>query len=77
VGWIVAGAWLFAIVFAVVVLGFVAYELRWKSQRLMADRDEMNVLVTELNQITADLQAAGRRAATLRSAARSGDSHKG
>jgi hypothetical protein len=64
-GWIVAGAWSFAVVFAVVVLGFVAYEVSWKARRLTADRDRLNLLVSELQDVAADLQNAGERARAM------------
>ncbi len=35
--WIPVVAWLGALVVALVVLGFCAYELSWKSRRLRAD----------------------------------------
>jgi hypothetical protein len=66
-GWLVAGAWLFALVFAVVVLGFLGYELSWKSRRLAADRDRLNQLVGELNGVSVRLQHAAERARRISS----------
>ena len=37
-GWIVVCAWAFAVVFAVVVLGFAGYEISWKARRLATER---------------------------------------
>lgn len=61
-GWIVGGAWLFAVVFAFVLFGFAAYELHWKAQRLQGDRAKLEVLVARLNSTGADLQASAERA---------------
>jgi hypothetical protein len=41
VPWIAIIAWLAAVVVAVVVLGFCAFELRWKSRRLQADLGQL------------------------------------
>jgi hypothetical protein len=51
VAWMLV-AWGAAIVFAVVLLGFCAYELRWKQARLMRD---LAVLQADLARLT-DLQ---------------------
>jgi hypothetical protein len=64
--WLVAGAWLFAVLFALVVLGFAGYELAWKARRLNADRAKLNRTMTELTELTGQLQALGDRAAGLR-----------
>jgi hypothetical protein len=64
-GWVVAGAWLFAVLVALVVLGFAAYELSWKSRRLLADRDRLNRLIGELRTVSADLQRAADRARAI------------
>jgi hypothetical protein len=57
-GWIVAGAWGFAVLFAVVVLGFAGYEISWKSRRLAAERAKLEQLMAELTRLGAQLQAA-------------------
>ena len=76
--WLVAGAWLFAVLFALVVLGFAGYELAWKARRLNADRAKLNRTMTELTQLTGQLQAMADRAAGLRPAAgRSADAGGG
>jgi len=64
-GWVVAGAWLFAVLVALVVLGFAAYELSWKSRRLLADRDRLNRLIGELRTVSADLQRTADRARAI------------
>jgi uncharacterized protein YhaN len=60
-GWIVAGAWVFAVLFAVVVLGFACYEISWKSRRLAAERAKLEQLMAELARLGARLQAAADR----------------
>ena len=57
-GWIVVGAWAFAVVFAVVVLGFAGYEISWKTRRLATERARLEQLAAELARTGADLQAA-------------------
>ncbi len=60
-GWIVAGAWAFAVLLAVVVLGFASYEISWKSRRLAAERARLKQLMAELTQLGAQVQAAADR----------------
>ena len=60
-GWIVGGAWLFAVAVAVVVLGFALYELRWKLSRLQTDVERLQVLVVELAAVGTALQASAER----------------
>jgi hypothetical protein len=64
-GWVVAGAWLFAVLVALVVLGFAAYELSWKSRRLLADSNRLNRLISDLGGVSADLQRAADRARAI------------
>ncbi len=52
--WIAVIAWLAAVVVALVILGFCAYELVWKARRLRAD---LQALLGD----TATLDAAARR----------------
>ena len=59
--WIVVGAWAFAVVFAVVVLGFAGYEITWKTRRLAAERAGLEQLTAELVRTGAQLQAAADR----------------
>jgi cell division protein FtsL len=61
-GWVVAGAWLFALLVALVVLGFAVYELSWKSRRLLAERDRLNRLIAELRSVSGDLHRIADRA---------------
>ncbi len=60
-GWLVAGGWLFAVLFAVVVFGFTAYELSWKGRRLANDRAKLEVVLAELSVVAAQLRSAADR----------------
>lgn len=60
-GWLVIGAWAFAVVFALVVLGFAVYELVWKVRRLAADQAKLQLLATRLGAVGSELQAAADR----------------
>jgi hypothetical protein len=60
-GWVVIGAWAFAIVFAVVLLGFAAYELVWKTRRLAGDQAKLQLLAAQLGAVGSELQAAAER----------------
>jgi hypothetical protein len=64
-GWVIAGAWLFAVLVALVVLGFAAYELSWKCRRLLADSNRLIGLISELDGVSADLQRAADRARAI------------
>ena len=64
-GWVVAGAWIFAVVLAIVLLGFAGYELAWKTRRLNADKAKLDRVVAELTGIAGQLQAAADRASRL------------
>ena len=64
--WVVTGAWAFAVLFAVVLLGFAGYELAWKARRLAADRARLDRTVTDLTELAGQLRAAADRAAGLR-----------
>jgi len=63
--WLVAGAWLLAVLFALVVFGFAGYELAWKSRRLAADKAKLDAVAAELGTLSAQLQAAADRASRL------------
>jgi hypothetical protein len=63
--WLVVGAWAFAVLFAVVLLGFAGYELVWKMRRLTADRAKLDRTMAELAELAAQLRAAADRAAAL------------
>lgn len=64
-GWIVAGAWLFAVVLAAVVLGFAVYELAWKLRRLRDDQSKLEGVIAELHGSADELQVAAERARRL------------
>jgi hypothetical protein len=66
--WVVAGAWAFGVLLAIVLLGFAGYELAWKTRRLAADRAKLDRTVGELARLAAQLQAVAERAAALRPA---------
>lgn len=57
-GWLVAGAWLCAVLLAVVVVGFVAYELSWKSRRLLDERAKLELTIADLSAVAAQLRSA-------------------
>lgn len=59
--WIVFAAWGFAIVFALVVLGFAGYELSWKTRRLNTERARLEQQLADLAQLGTRLQAAADR----------------
>ncbi|HEX2902910.1 MAG TPA: hypothetical protein VHO01_05585 [Jatrophihabitans sp.] len=64
-GWLVAGAWLLAVLFALVLFGFAGYELAWKTRRLNADKARLDQVVAELHGLTGQLQEAAERAGRL------------
>jgi hypothetical protein len=76
-GWVVGGAWLFAVLFALVLFGFAAYELNWKSRRLQGDRVKLEALVAQLSVTGHDLQATAERARTAQRSVRSSRSAAG
>jgi hypothetical protein len=57
------GAWLGAIVLAVVVLGGCAYEIRWKAKRLRGDLAALRTLGEDLVGVGHELAAAAQRGA--------------
>ena len=46
--WIVAAAWGFAVVFALVVLGFVGYEISWKTRWLQVEQARLQASAERL-----------------------------
>lgn len=60
-GWIVGGAWLFAVAVAVVVLGFALYELVWKVRRLRTEQAALERLITELTAVGEQLRTSAER----------------
>jgi hypothetical protein len=55
-GWLVVGAWIFAVLFAAVLLGFAGYELTWKSRRLVAEQARLAQLAAQLTAVASQLQ---------------------
>ncbi len=60
--WLALGG---ALLFAVVVLGFCAYELNWKLARVRSDVASLQALGARLETVRADLLAVQSRAASL------------
>lgn len=61
--WIPLLAWLGAVVFALVVLGFCAYEIVWKARRLQSDLERLMALGGALQALQGDVAAAQQRLA--------------
>jgi outer membrane murein-binding lipoprotein Lpp len=61
VEWIPVGAWIAAVVVAIVVLGFCAYELIWKTRRLQRDVAQLQSLNTQLADVQSGIAAAQQR----------------
>ncbi|MDQ6850964.1 MAG: hypothetical protein M3070_13650 [Actinomycetota bacterium] len=61
--WIPWAVWIAAGVIAVVVLGFCAYELFWKSSRLRREVQRLDVLIGRLRELRAELVTTQQRAA--------------
>lgn len=59
--WLPIGAWMGVSVFAVVILGFCAYELSWKARRLKADFDAFTELGARAQQLQVDAAALAER----------------
>jgi hypothetical protein len=59
-------AWVLALLAAMVILGFCAYELTWKLRRLRTDADKLERTVADLAAVQAELNAIQQRAAGLR-----------
>lgn len=59
--WIPVGAWIGAVVVAIVVLGFCAYELIWKARRLQRDVAQLQSLNTQLADVQSGIAAAQQR----------------
>ncbi len=55
---IVALAWSIAAVLAIVVLGFCAYEVRWKLNRLSSDIARLRSVADRLAELQSELTAA-------------------
>jgi outer membrane murein-binding lipoprotein Lpp len=63
VPWIPLLVWLGAVVFALVVLGFCAYEIVWKARRLQSDVQRLMALGVALHELQGDVVAAQQRLA--------------
>ncbi len=61
--WVPIAAWIAAAAIALVVLGFCAYEITWKTKRLRGDLAEAKTDVARLQQLQAGLQQAQERIA--------------
>lgn len=61
--WIPIAAWCAAALIAVVLLGFCAYEIAWKTKRLNRDLRAMQGLAAQLAQLRADIAEAQQRIA--------------
>ena len=59
-------AWIAAAVVAVVVLGFCAYEIIWKTNRLRRDVARLEGAADQLTELRDGLAAAAQRAAAVR-----------
>jgi hypothetical protein len=66
VHWIPLLAWAGAVVVALVVLGFCAYEIVWKANRLRADLARLQAVQGGLQQVGAELTTAAQRLALVR-----------
>jgi hypothetical protein len=64
--WVVVGAWAFAVMVALVVLGFGAYEIAWKSARLRRDLTSLDHLRIDVSAVQAQLSSAQQHVAGLR-----------
>jgi hypothetical protein len=62
--WVPIAAWGAAVVLAIVVLGFCAYEISWKAARLRRDLRKLQTLTDGLVQLRGQLEATQRRAAS-------------
>jgi outer membrane murein-binding lipoprotein Lpp len=65
VTWIPLVAWAGALVLALVILGYCAYEVVWKANRLRADLARLQALQEQVEQLRRDAYAASARAAAL------------
>lgn len=64
--WVPVGAWIAAAVVAVVVLGYCAYEIAWKTKRLRADLRKLQDVNDQLAELQTQLAATQQRATGLR-----------
>jgi hypothetical protein len=59
----VGGVWIGAVVLALVVLGFCAYEITWKAQRVQRDLARLTGLNEELAALQREVRVVQRRIA--------------
>jgi hypothetical protein len=63
VGWVAIAAWGAAVLVALVVLGFCAYEITWKTARLRRDLRSLQSLADQLAELRGEVAAAQERVA--------------
>ena len=61
--WIPIAAWIAAAAIAVVVMGFCAYEIAWKSKRLRSDVGELLSLSGQLTDLQGSIAVVSQRVA--------------
>jgi hypothetical protein len=61
--WVPIGAWAGAAALALVVLGFCAYELAWKTKRLRGDLRQLQALASDAERLRTRLAATQQRIA--------------
>ena len=61
--WVPIGAWAAAAAVAIVVLGFCAYELTWKTKRLRGDLRRLQALADDTERLRIKLAATQQRIA--------------
>jgi hypothetical protein len=64
--WVPVAAWGVAALLCVVVLGFGAYELAWKTRRLQRDLQQLRGLADQLTTLRGQVLAAQERVAATR-----------
>ncbi|HKC29056.1 MAG TPA: hypothetical protein VKB75_13675 [Jatrophihabitans sp.] len=64
--WWPIGAWIAAVLIALVVLGFCAYEITWKADRLRRDMARLQARSAELGALGVRLREARERAGAAR-----------
>jgi hypothetical protein len=66
VSWVPIAAWIAALVIALVVLGFCAFEILWKARRLRADIAGLQSVSAQLDELTHELDTTQQRLAAAR-----------